>query len=414
MISKLVTKNTKKIVMLVLDGLGDVGDKNRITPLECAKTPNLDKIAIQSDLGLTVPIEIGITPGSGPAHLSLFGYDAVKYNVGRGLLSALGLGFRVLPGDLCVRLNFCTMEGNKIIDRRAGRISTEENVRLLKLIKKHIKVTSMLDVNEKLLSAFDRDADKDLEVHLLTEEGHRAVLILRGKEFSDHLTDSDPQKDGLDLLKIEGDDEIAQNTAKILNDITRQVSDILKGEKANGILMRGYSMYKELPNFSEKYQLRSLGLAVYPMYKGLAKLCGMDVIQGISDFKDTVNTMKKNFDQYDFFFLHFKDPDKYGEDGNLEGKINSIEKIDEALELLSDLNIDTLIVCGDHSTPAKMAGHSWHPVPFMIRSNNSRNIVKSVGFSEKECLKGELGIFKAKHVMTLALSHAGKLKKFGA
>jgi len=404
-ISELATKTGSKIVMVVFDGLGDVGEGGTITPLEEAETPNLDAFARESDLGLTIPLRRGITPGSGPAHLSLFGYDGIFYDVGRGLLSALGLGFKVLPGDLCLRLNFCTLSNGVIIDRRAGRIATEENERLLKILEKNISIPGM-------------------SLFWLTEKEHRAVLIIRGKDLSDEITDTDPQREGLPILKSEAkscgecsDCGCVSNkisTAKIINSISMGVTKAFEKEKANGVLIRGASLYRELPSFNEKFKLNSAAIAVYPMYRGLASLVGMTVISDIKNNDESLQALKDNFSKYDFFFVHFKDADKHGEDGNYDAKKKCLEEIDKKLGILRELSIDTLIICGDHSTPACMSGHSFHPVPFMIRSKLARRLYKPKSFCERECRKGELGVFPAQEIMSYALAYSGKLKKFGA
>jgi len=416
-LSSLIEETDSKIAMIVLDGLGDLPTDGQGTPLEEANTPNMDALACESDLGLTIPLARGITPGSAPAHFALFGYNPFEYNIGRGFLSALGLGVKLKEGDLCVRLNLCTLEGDKVLDRRAGRISTSENQRLIDILRNKITIENLFeDDNERLLTAIKSPLmDKKQEVLFFTEKEHRAVMVLRGGNFSDKLTDSDPQKEGLDVLEIEGVDKDSKFTAKILNNINEQIKEVLVNEKvANGVIMRGYSMYQVLPSFNEKYKLNALGLASYPMYIGLSKLIGMKAIEEIEDEDQTVEALRRNLNSYNFFFMHFKKPDSYGEDGNFEKKKGIIEKIDRCIGEIKEMNIDTLIICGDHSTPAKMAAHSFHPVPFLINSKLSRSSANTNGFSEKECLKGDLGQFKAQEIMQLALAYSGKLKKYGA
>jgi 2,3-bisphosphoglycerate-independent phosphoglycerate mutase len=396
---KLAVKNDKKIVMMVLDGLGGLPDeKTGLTELEAAHTPNLDKIAVESACGLTHPIMPGITPGSGPAHLSLFGYDPLKLEIGRGILSALGIDFPVEKNDVCARVNFCTIDENGIVtDRRAGRIPTEVNEQLSKKIEENVKVPGV-------------------QVFFRPEKEHRAALIIRGENLSDALTDTDPQKTGLKPLPVEPGDTSAEarRSADIMNQIITQVKEILKNDHpANMVLARGFAKYPKIEVMQDIYKLKCAAIAVYPMYRGLAKLVGMDVLPAPSDVPGEFELLKKVYNDYDFFFVHVKGTDSAGEDGDYERKKKVIEDFDKLIPQALELNPDVLIVTGDHSTPTQMAAHSWHPVPTMIRSKYSR-VDECKKYGERELQKGLLGIIPAMEIMPLAMAKSLKFEKFGA
>ncbi len=402
-IKRLIKKSSSKIILIVLDGVGDLSSKNAGTALFEAVTPNLDNLAGESQLGLTIPIKRGITPGSGPAHLSLFGYNPIKNDIGRGVLEALGIGLELAENDLAARANFATMNSeNIIVDRRAGRISTAQNILLCKKLSENIK-----DIG-------------DVQVKVYPGKEHRFVVIFRGDGLFDNLKDADPEKDGslekfVELTSKKSckahKSRKARDTANLF---IRQVQKILKDDHpANTCLLRGIAKAPAIKKFDELYGLKSLAIATYPMYKGLARLVGMDVIEDISTIREEINELKKQYNNYDFFYIHIKKTDSYGEDGKLDEKIKVIEKFDRLLPEIVDLLPNVLCITSDHSTPCIMKGHSWHPNPLLIKGSYIRKN-DALRFTENECLKGELGIFPAVEVMQILLAQAGRLKKFGA
>lgn len=399
LVKPLIQKNETKIVLVVLDGLGGL-PVNGKTELEAANIPNLDALARGSACGLQVPVAYGITPGSGPGHLGLFGYDPIKYQIGRGILEALGLGLEVRKTDVTVRCNYATVKGGLITDRRAGRIPTEQSR----------KITERL---QRELSRID-----DVEVIFAPGMEHRCAVLLRFPEplspDAANMPDTDPQKEGAAPLKPVALTKNAEPVAKIVEKFIALTQEILKGEeKANYLLMRGFSNMPQMPDFHEAFGLKSVAIAVYPMYRGLAKLVDMDTPAIAGGVEDEIKFLKDNYKAYDFFFIHVKKIDSYGEDGNFKGKAERIEEFDKFLPEILGLKPDVLVITGDHSTPALMKGHSWHPVPVLINSPFVYGNTSSA-FTERECLKGELGIFPAVNIMPLALANAGRLKKFGA
>lgn len=397
-ISKLVKPADTKIVMLVMDGLGGHPIKEGgLTELETANTLNLDKLAEKSICGLQTPIGSGITPGSGPGHLSIFGYDPIKYQVGRGVLAANGIGFDLKPGDVAARGNFCTVDENGLVlDRRAGRISNETNKDLCKKICENINIPGV-------------------EVFIETVKEHRFLLVLRGDGLSGELFDTDPQVVGKKSLEPRMKTSDENKTTSIVKSFIDQASKILADEHpANMILLRGFSKKPDWPCFPDTFGLRSAAIAAYPMYRGLAKLIGMNVLETGEKIEDEFVTLEQNWDDYDFFFIHIKKTDSYGEDGNFDAKVKIIEEVDSLLPRLMNLNPDVIIVTGDHSTPSLLKGHSWHPVPTLIYSKQCRpDNVKQ--FGEKTCITGGLGPrLPAVDMMPIAMANALRLEKFGA
>jgi len=393
---KLSHMSPSKIVLLIIDGVGGLPHaETGKTELESAEKPNLDQIAKESICGLVDPISPGITPGSAPGHLAIFGYDPVKYNIGRGIIEALGIDLELKPRDIAARGNFCTIDSSGIVtDRRAGRISTEKNAGLCQLLNK---------------IAID-----GVEILVTPVKEHRFVLILRGEGLSWELTDSDPQQVGLAPKKIEALLPQAQRTAEIANEFVSQARTCLKDESpANMVLMRGFSQRPDIPSMPEIYKLKPAAIAIYPMYRGLARLVGMQILPAGGSITDQLESLHHHYEDYDFFFIHFKATDSRGEDGNFEAKVRAIEEVDDALPNLLKQNPDVLIVTGDHSTPATLGMHSWHSVPFMLRSRWCRpdNVTE---FSERACLAGGMGRFPAVDIMPLAMANALKLDKFGA
>ncbi len=404
LVTKLVQKNSSKIVLCVLDGLGGLPVDGK-TELEAARTPNLDRISSDASLGLHVPVERGITPGSGAAHLALFGYDPVRNEIGRGVLEALGLGVELGPSDVAVRGNFATVryEGDVpvVTDRRAGRLKTEENRRLI----------------SRISSAVEEIAGVKVSFYPGLE--HRFVVVF---SFPDRLSesdalvcDTDPQAEGATPIRPWGKNNGSQKTAEIAGELIDRACEVIRDEPvANYMLLRGFSVRPDLLTFDRAYGLRAGCVAAYPMYRGVSRLLGMDVLEVSGDsIGDEIHALSLNFKDYDFFYLHVKKTDSYGEDGDFRAKARVIEEFDSLLPEITELGVDVLAVTGDHSTPSTMKAHSWHPVPLMISSKYCRGQGVS-GFSESSCLSGDLGTIKATEIMPLLLAHAGRLRKFGA
>jgi 2,3-bisphosphoglycerate-independent phosphoglycerate mutase len=396
----LIHKNETKIVYIIMDGLGglprEIGGK---TELESAKTPMMNKMAKEGVLGQLDPIGPGITPGSGPAHLALFGYDPIADNVGRGILSALGVDFPVTGRDVCARLNFCTIDASgNITDRRAGRIATEINLRICEKLQKSISLSD------------------GIEFFLKTEAEHRALLVIRGDHLGGHINDTDPQQVGVPALEAKGSDGDSQKTAKYVNEFLNKAKEFLKEEeKANFILARGFAKHEPLTTMEEKYGLRCAAIAQYPMYRGLARLVGMEVLPVPPDFDAMFGQLQENYNSYDFFYIHFKKTDSYGEDGNFDAKVKVIESVDEWLKKVVKINPDVLVITGDHSTPSVMKSHSWHPVPVVMHSRNLMIRPDSASeFGEKDCTIGGLGRMPMHNMILEAMAAAGRIQKFGA
>jgi 2,3-bisphosphoglycerate-independent phosphoglycerate mutase len=387
-----------KIVLLVMDGLGGLpmvpGGK---TALEAANKPNMDKLAISSMMGLHQAIRPGITPGSGPAHLGLFGYDPLKYEVGRGALSALGIDFDLQKSDVAARGNFCTVDDKaNVTDRRAGRIATEVTERLCKLLKEKVSIPGV-------------------EVFLRPVKDYRFLLVLRGEGLSANINETDPGFTGVKALPAKAMDKDSEKTAEFVQEFVRQAEKVLKDEHpANSLLLRGFAQLPDWPKFPDIYDLKAIAIAMYPMYRGVAKLVGMDSPPAAHDYEEEIDMLEANWDKYDFFFVHFKRTDSYGEDGNFNAKVGEIEKVDRLLPRVLALDPSVLIITGDHSTPALMRSHSWHPVPVLFYGKVCRPDEVTT-FGERACMQGGLGVrFPAYELMPLAMAHAGRLEKFGA
>ncbi len=397
-ITSLLTPANTKIVMLVMDGLGGLpmtpGGK---TELETAHTPNMDRLAAEGMLGQTLPIDYGVTPGSGPAHLSLVGYDPVEREVGRGVLEALGVGMYVHRGDVAVRGNFCTVDASGIItDRRAGRIASEEAAPLIEKLKA-IQLPGVT-----------------IEAKHVKE--YRFALVMRGDGLSPELEETDPQRTGVEPLPVVAKVPEAQKTADLFNQWIAEAKKILADQpKANCLTLRGFATDPRLEPFKDKYNLRAACVAVYPMYKGVSSLVGMDIINFEGETPaDEFAAIERIWNDYDFVFCHIKKTDSYGEDGNFDGKVHVIETVDEALPHLLKLNPDVLIITGDHSTPCKLKSHSWHPVPFLMWAPATIRPDDQTSFGERACARGGLGTINSLEAMPLALAHAQRLTKFGA
>ena len=392
----LAVQTDSKLVMVVIDGIGGLPVQGK-TELEAAKIPNLDRLASKAICGLIDPVSYGITPGSGPSHLALFGYDPFRHEIGRGVMEALGIGLELTKDDLTARGNFATIdEDGIIIDRRAGRISTEKNQEICQFLQNEIK-----EVDGVCISIYPG-------------KEHRFVILFQGKELREDLADADPQKDGLKAKGTEGLSPEARRTADIVNRYLRRATEALKSfHPANTILLRGFSKIPDIPTMVDRFKLRPAAIATYPMYRGLARLVGMEILETGESIQDEVATLKKYFDRYDFFYLHFKKPDMAGEDGNFKAKVKAIEEIDRIVPSILKMKPDVLVVTGDHSTPALLKGHSWHPNPILLYSEYIRpDSIRR--FTERQCQRGQLGRFQAMDVIPLMLANGLKLKKFGA
>jgi 2,3-bisphosphoglycerate-independent phosphoglycerate mutase len=400
--SELTLKTKAKLVLVVLDGLGDIATKeqNYLTPLEAATTPNLDKIAKDSAQGRMIPVAPGITPGSGPGHLGLFGYDPLEFQVGRGVIEALGLGVELKPGDVCARANFATLDAKGIVtDRRAGRIPTETCEKLVALLSAKIKKIG------------------DTEIIIRAGKEHRFVVVFRGAGLEGPLTDADPNREGFAIPTVKPrDPENAKQVkmAALIADFYKAALPIIAREKpANGFLMRGIAHQPHIPLFADRYLLKPAALAVYPMYKGLSQLVGMEKIEGPQTIAEQFERYLKEYDNYDFFFIHYKYTDKYGEDGNFLAKMKAIEDFDAALPILLRKKPDVLAITGDHSTPCALHGHSWHPQPVLLHSVSSGSD-KLERFTETGANLGSLGVMEAKFLIRLMQANAKMFDKFGA
>lgn len=394
-INEICTATKSKILMLVVDGLGGSVDQAKGgSELDLANIPNLDSLASTSACGLTTPVLPGITPGSGPGHLSLFGYDPIKYLMGRGVLEALGIEANMKNGDVAARGNFCTTDGEgNLLDRRAGRIKSEETIPLCEELNK-ITVPGA-------------------QIEVIPVQDYRFVVMFRGIGMDERVTETDPQILSVPPRPVEALVEESRNTATAVNKFISEAKQILsKRDKANMILLRGFSQLPTLPDFGLTYRLNPAAIAAYPMYRGLAKIVGMKVIPTGQTFDQEITTLEQNFQDHDFIYLHYKPADAAGEDGDFDAKVAALEELDKFIPRLLEINPDVLVVAGDHATPSVLAAHGWQPVPFMIKSQfTSGEGVKE--FTERSCSAGSLGQIHATQAMLLALAHAGKLTKFG-
>ena len=395
----LVWERGGRIVYLVLDGLGGIPHPaTGCTELQAANTPNLDALAQESSCGLLEIVGPGITPGSGPGHLTLFGYDPIRYRVGRGVLSALGIDFELQPGDVAARANFATVDQKgRVTDRRAGRIATELNRQLTQKIRDHVSL------------------DFAGTFFFETVSEHRAVLVLRGDNLSGQLPDTDPQSTGIPPEKPKAKTEDAKKTALLVQSFLRQAAEILADEDpANMVLLRGFERFEPLPSLQQRFALKGVCIADYPMYRGVSRLIGMDVVPRPGGLDERFNVLSSIYgEDYDFYFLHVKKTDSLGEDADFDSKVAKLEHVDKLLPQVTDLNPDVLVVTADHSTPAVMGRHSWHPVPVMLKGKYAR-VDDVERFDDYACAKGMLGLRPGTHLMGLALANAGRMQKFGA
>lgn len=390
------TDGGNSIVLIVMDGIGGLPGPSGRTELEAARTPHLDALAARSSLGILDPVAPGVTPGSGPGHLSLFGYDPLHYRIGRGALSALGVGFDLQPGDLAARLNLASLaEDGTISDRRAGRPPDSEGRRIV----------------EKMRAALrPRDG---YQVWIEAEKEHRAMMVVRGPDLWADLDDTDPQETGVPPRPVVATDPRAETSAGLFQDLLDQVQAAVADEPViNGVLARGFARHEEIPSVRQRFSLKATAIAKYPMYRGVARLVGMSIDGIPTGDEETVAQLETLWGGFDFYFLHFKATDARGEDGDFAAKVAAAEAIDALIPRVLALEPDVVMVTGDHSTPATYAAHSWHGVPVLISSRWCRPTGSA--FGESECRAGDLGRFPGKHLMSLALAHAGRLEKYGA
>jgi 2,3-bisphosphoglycerate-independent phosphoglycerate mutase len=396
-LKSLIEPAQTKIAMVIMDGLGGLPlEPGGKTELETARTPNLDALAVRSALGLTIPVAPGITPGSGPGHLGIFGYDPLVYEIGRGALEALGVDFELGPNDIAARGNFCTLDAAGLVaDRRAGRISTQASEELAALLR-----TIQIE---------------GVEVFIEPIKEHRFAFVLRGPGLSDALTETDPQKTGVPPLPVCALSPEAERTAFLANQFIEQARRLLADKRpANMVMLRGFARYPILPTYAEIFGLRAAAIALNGMYRGVARLVGMEVlpVRGPT-IADEFTTLEQRWDDFDFFYLHVKQTDTAGEAGDFAQKVGVIEEVDALLPCLLRLDPDVVIVSGDHSSPAILKSHSWHPVPTLLFAQHVRpdGIAE---FGETACRGGSLGILPAKEIMPIALANAGRLAKYSA
>jgi len=395
LMQRLSIPGTTKMVLFVMDGVGGLPGPDGKTELEAAHTPNLDALAARGTTGLSTPARPGVTPGSGPGHVGLFGYDPLDWQIGRGVLEALGIDFDLGPDDLAARGNFATLDADgNILDRRAGRIPSEEGVRLVEKLRK-IKLPGV-------------------EVFVEPVKEYRFVLVLRGKGLEDGLTETDPQKTGVPPMPVKATRPEAERSAELLNQWIAEARRLLADEpRANGLNLRGIAKVPPIPKMPDIYKMRLGAIATYPMYRGIARLVGMEVLPTGETIESEVETLKAHWDAYDFFFFHVKKTDSYGEDGNFDGKVHVIEEADAALAKVLALEPDVIVVTGDHSTPWALKAHSWHEVPVLLWSRYVRPDGVTA-FGERPCMAGGLGHIRHFDLVPLMMAHAGRLTKYGA
>ncbi len=398
-IEQLIVKNDSKIIFLVMDGVGGLAMEGKGgTELQVANTPNLDALAAKSSCGTFDPVYPGITPGSGPGHFGLFGYDPLTSNIGRGVLEASGIEFPLTNRDVAIRVNFATSDQNgNLVDRRAGRLATEENQRVCAKLREGIDLKQF-----------------GVDVFVEPVKEHRAAVVLRGDNLSGDLKDTDPQVTGVPPKPPTATSPDGEHMLPLVNALVDQAQKILKDEpKANTMLLRGFAKYHRYPSMEERYGLRSLAIANYPMYRGIALLLGMTLHPVTQDIKTQFEAAREQYHNYDFFFVHVKYTDSRGEDGDFDAKVKVIEDVDRLLPILTGINADALVVTADHSTPALMKSHSWHPVPVLLNSKYAR--VDNVrAFNEIDCICGSLGRQPMINLMPIVLANTGRLQKYGA
>jgi 2,3-bisphosphoglycerate-independent phosphoglycerate mutase len=396
-IGQLAQDSERKVLLYVLDGLGGLPmEPGGLTELEAAATPNMDELAHAGSCGLHEPVAPGVTPGSGPGHLALFGYDPLRYETGRGVLSALGVEFPLQSSDIAARGNFCTLDAEGLVtDRRAGRIASEDA--------------------EPLVEALDAIELDGAEVFVRHVKEHRFLLVIRPEEpVGPDLADTDPGRTGVPPETVRALNAPSRPAVELVGAWLDAARDVLADQPhANMGLLRGFSSLPAWPTFPDTFGMRAFGAAAYPMYRGVARLVGMEARAVSEEPESLVHELQKRFDDYDFFFLHYKPPDKAGEDGDFDQKVAYIEAADRIVPGLIEAGPDVVLITGDHSTPALLRSHSWHPVPFLLyggvgRSDSARR------FGDRDCASGSMGLRRGRDLMPLAAARAGRLAKFGA
>jgi 2,3-bisphosphoglycerate-independent phosphoglycerate mutase len=391
----LVNDNPAHLVLLVIDGLGGYADARQDSELEAATTPNLDQLAAEGACGLARPAGPGITVGSGPGHLALFGYDPLQYDLGRGLLSAIGLGVEVRPGDVAARGNLAFLDDEgRVTDRRAGRIDDDR----ARAIVGHLQQQVGLD---------------DVEVTFEHVSEHRVLLVLRGEGLVPHVEDLDPQRTGVPPREPATTSPEGERLAEVLQQLDAAIRTALTDQDADTVLFRGFDTLHELPSMQDRFRLRPATVATYPMYRGVAQLVGMDALPVVGSLAEQIELMSANWDPYDFLFAHEKAADRAGHDGDREAKIAAIEAVDAVIPDLVALGPDVLAITGDHAAPTQLRGHSWHPVPTLLWGDKvGRDDVQR--FGERACAAGMLGHLRTQDLLPLMLASAGRLEKYGA
>lgn len=391
----LLAPNDSTIVVVLMDGLGGYADADGPSELEAASTPHLDELASEGSTGLVEIVGPGITPGSGPGHLALFGYDPIEFELGRGALSAAGLGVELGHGDVAARGNLCTLNADgTIADRRAGRIASADAAPLVDLLQREVSIDGV-------------------EVVLRHEREHRMLVVLRGEGLDARIADTDPQALGVPPRAPRALDPAADRTVEVLVELDDQIRSILSEEAAHAVLMRGFDTHTALPTMADRYGVDAAAIAIYPMYRGIARLLGMTVTDRPDDLNDQVRQLADSWSSHDYFFVHHKATDAAGEDGDRAAKIEAIEAVDAVVPALRSLDPDVIMVTGDHATPPQMRAHSWHPVPVLMHGERvGRDGTDR--FGETSCRGGMLGLRPMSHMMPLMLAAAGRLAKYGA
>ncbi len=391
----LLQPSDQKILVVLMDGLGGFPEATKGTELEDAHTPNMDRLAAEGLTGLGEIVGPGITPGSGPGHLALFGYDPNEFELGRGALSAAGLDIALRKGDVAARGNLCTLDADgTIADRRAGRIATDEAGPLVERLQDEVKI-------------------EGIDLTFAHEREHRLLVLLRGDGLDARITDTDPQRTGIPPAQPEALDPTAERTAAIIAEVDARVRAALEGERANGVLMRGFDTHEDLPSIEERYGLSAAAIAIYPMYRGISRLLGMEVLPKPADLAEQVAMTREAWTDFDYFFIHHKATDAAGEDGDREAKIAAIEQVDAVIPDLMALEPDVVMITGDHATPPQLAGHGWHPVPVLARGARL-GVDDTDRFGERACSGGLLGLRPMAHMMPILLAASGRLAKYGA
>jgi len=408
-VERLALSTPSRILLVVLDGVGDAASDGR-TPLAAASTPNLDQLARGASLGLSTPVAPGIAPGSGPGHLSLFGYDPFVFDVGRGVLSALGLGLDLTPDQVAARGNFASADASgRITDRRAGRIATELNASLIEALGKAI-----------------REID-GVAIDLMTEAEYRFVLRLSGDGLDGNVADTDPGRTGelpLEPLPLD-QGEAGRRTARVLQRFVERARQVLADLPAarrskppvNAVLLRGIGKLPHLPQLPALTRMRPGAIAAYPMYRGVARLVGMECVPiDLSGSGERTEAKLAAYERHavahDFVYFHVKKIDSAGEDGDFDKKVAEIEAFDAIVPRLLAASPDVVVVTGDHSTPVPLKAHSWHPLPVLLASRAARPDGRR--FTEADCRGGSLGTPRHLDLLPLAMANAGKLAKYGA